>query len=341
MRIGIVNDLPLAVEALRRSIVMGRRDRVIWVATSGEQAVDLCAQETPDLVLMDLILPGIDGVETTRRIMRATPCAILVVTVSVGTNSWRAFEAMGHGAIDAIDTPLLGTGDALVNVAPFLAKIDTIARLIGDPNSMAHPLKGERGPWLLRPDHGLVVIGASAGGPAALMTILGSLPQNFPAAIVVVQHIDGRFAAGLAQWLGGNSALPVRLAREGESPVSGTVLLAGTNDHLVLNGPARLGYHAEPSEYAYRPSVDVFFQSVSHLWLGDVVGVLLSGMGRDGAFGLKALRNKGHHTIAQDQATSAVYGMPKAAAALDAAVEVLPVQRIAPTLLALFTDSKL
>src|SRR5258708_23411575 len=123
--------------------------------------------------------------------------------------------------------------------------------------------------------------------------------------------------------------MPVLVAKEGDRLSSGTSLLAGTNEHLILKAPDRLGYTTEPRDHAYRPSVDVFFESLSELWPGDAVGVLLTGMGRDGALGLKKMRNKGHYTIAQDETTSAVYGMPKAAATLAAAVDILPVNRIA------------
>ena len=126
------------------------------------------------------------------------------------------------------------------------------------------------------------------------------------------------------------------VARAGEAPIPGKVLLAGTNDHLTLLAGGALAYTPHPRDYVYRPSVDVFFESVAQHWTGEAVGVLLTGMGRDGAIGLKALRNQGRHTIAQDQATSAVYGMPKAAAALGAAVDILPLDRIAPKLVALF-----
>jgi two-component system, chemotaxis family, response regulator WspF len=180
----------------------------------------------------------------------------------------------------------------------------------------------------------LVAIGSSAGGPPALAILLRGLPRSFPAAIVIVQHIDGRMAAGMAEWLGHQSALPVRVAVEGDHPTSGHVLIAATSDHLVLKSADRLGYTSEPRELVYRPSVDVFFQSVRRRWRASAVGVLLSGMGRDGAVGLKALRDHGCHTIAQDEASSAVYGMPKAAAAISAAVDVLPMDHIAARLIA-------
>lgn len=330
MRIGIVNDMPLAVEALRRALQLEPRHSIAWVARDGAEAVEQCARDLPDLVLMDLVMPRMGGVEATRRIMAATPCPILVVTSSVGANTAKVYEAMGHGALDAVDTPALGLGDRAA-AAPLLAKVATIGKLVGD-----------RGEALPRPRHGaapaaaggagLVAIGASAGGPAALAELLGGLPAGFPAAVVIVQHVDRQFAAGMAEWLGRHCALPVRLAQEGERPAGGTVLLAGTNDHLCFRSAGRLGYTAEPKDHVYRPSVDVFFNSVCRNWPGRAVGVLLTGMGRDGAAGLKALRERGFHTIAQDQASSAVFGMPKAAIALDAACEVLPLSRIAASI---------
>ncbi|HSW12241.1 MAG TPA: chemotaxis response regulator protein-glutamate methylesterase [Solimonas sp.] len=335
MRIGIVNDLPLAIEALRRALALNPAHEIAWIAMDGVEAVAACARDTPDLVLMDLLMPQMDGVEATRRIMAATPCAILIVTVNVGANAWRVYDAMGHGALDAVDTPELGGGNERRAAAPLLAKIDTIGRLIGDRRQEPVAAVGGDRIGVSARELQLVAIGASAGGPAALAQLLGALPSTFPAAIVLIQHVDEHFAAGMAEWLNRQSRLPVRIATEGMRPVAGTALLAATGDHLALVGAERLGYTPEPRDYVYRPSVDVFFDSVRRHWRGGVVGVLLTGMGRDGATGLKALRDKGVHTIAQDQASSAVYGMPKAAAALQAATEILPLERIAPRLVEL------
>jgi two-component system, chemotaxis family, response regulator WspF len=329
VRIGIANDVPTIAESLRRIVSIRPGTQVIWVARDGAEAVTMCAKDTPDLILMDLIMPRIDGVEATRQIMANTPCAILVVTSSVGTNSQRVFEAMGHGALDAIDTPTLAPEKSRAPAAALIATIDRIAKVIANRNERA-VIKSA--PAAVRPmSHrgGLVAIGSSAGGPAALAKVLGGLPRDFPASIVIVQHVDERFAIGMAEWLNQISPLPVRVAGEGDLPSPGNVLLASTRDHLTLKSADRLGYSPEPADYVYRPSVDVFFQSVARVWRGDVVGVLLTGMGRDGAIGLKALRDKGWHTIAQDRASSAVYGMPKAAAELNAAVEILALDRIA------------
>ena len=333
MRIGIVNDLPGTSALLRRIVDLTPKHHVIWVAGSGAEAVELCLGETPDLILMDLVMPSMNGAEATRRIMASTPCAILIVTVSLRDNAGLVLNALTHGAIDAVDIPTID-GDLRNGAGAILTKIDTMSRLIGERPGTGNPTARPRVrvPALPRADR-LIAIGASAGGPAVLSRILRGLPKEFPAAIVVVQHVGEQFASGMADWLAQDSALPVRVAEEGDQPGTGCVLLARTSDHLTMKTANCLGYTAEPANYAYRPSVDVFFKSVCRLWLGDVVGVLLTGMGRDGALGLKALRDGGHYTIAQDEATSAVYGMPKAAAALNAAVDILPADRIAPKLM--------
>jgi two-component system response regulator WspF len=333
MKIGIVNDLGIALEALRRALAQRPEHTILWSATDGEEAVARCAQNRPDLVLMDLLMPGMDGVEATRQIMAHTPCAVLIVTASVKDNAPLVFEAVGYGAIDATDMPVLGDGAG--DAAPLLAKIDMIGRLIGDrPTKTAR--KSADCP---SPAHRLVAIGASAGGPLAVAKVLGELPATFPAAIVVIQHIDEQFTQGMADWLSRSSNWPVRLAQPGDRPAAGTVLLARAHEHLVINADGCLGYTREPAELSYCPSVDVFFESINASWPGQAIGVLLTGMGRDGAAGLKELRLRGHHTIAQDKASSAVYGMPKAAAELGAAVDILPIEKIAPRLRDVFATN--
>lgn len=334
MKIAIVNDMPMAVEALRRALAFDPSHEVVWVATNGAEAVQYCAELTPDLILMDLIMPVMDGVEATRRIMAESPCAIVIVTVDRQQNVHRVFEAMGHGALDVVDTPAVGAGNAQEAAAPLLRKILNIGWLIGQSGSRVRSAPQPLRNGVAR--RSLVAIGSSAGGPAALEVLLKGLPKDFPAAIVLDQHVDQVFAAGMAEWLSSASGLPVRLAREGEPPQSGTVLLAGTNHHIRLLKNGTLAYTAEPVNEIYRPSIDVFFESVASYWNGDAVGVLLTGMGRDGAQGLKLMRDQGYLTIAQDQNSSAVYGMPKAAAAIGAAAEIRPLDKIAPRLLEIF-----
>lgn len=336
MRIGIVNDMPLAVEALRRALSRDPGHQVIWTAKDGAEALALTARQRPDLILMDLLMPNLNGVQATRQIMSCRPCAILVVTDNVGINAGLVFEAMAYGALDAIDTPYLGTGDPRQYATPLLKKINDIEQRLRQDKAVGPETEIEAVLPSKQPV-GLVAIGASAGGPGALAVLLGGLPKEFKAALVIIQHIDEKFVNGMADWLNHHSVIPVRLAKDGDRLETGTVLLAGAGAHLVLKNANRLGYTSEPHHSVYKPSIDVFFSSVCKHADGKAVGVILTGMGADGARGLKALREKGCHTIAQDEATSTVYGMPKAAATLGAAVDILPIEGIASKLAGVFS----
>ncbi len=335
MKIGIANDMVLAAEALRRLIARSAKHEVIWIAHDGVEAVRRCERERPDVILMDLFMPQLNGIEATRQIMSRTPCAIVIATNSVRTNTGKVFEAMGAGALDAVKIPTLADLEKPDGGRELLAKLETINKLVGAP-----PRNGKfpAPPLAISPRlpnvraTKLVAIGSSAGGPAALTTILSHLPASFPAAVVIVQHVDKQFAEGLTGWFATHSKLEVRVAAEGDVLHPGVVYLAGRDRHLVMFSPTQLGYSTKPVETSYCPSVDVFFKSVAQQWRGRAVGVLLTGMGRDGAEGLKALRDAGHVTIAQDKGSSAIYGMPKAAAELKAAQEILALDKIAARL---------
>jgi len=325
VRIALVNDLPIAIEALRRALAEAPRHTIAWIARDGAEAVQKCREDTPDLILMDLIMPVMDGVEATRQIMKNTPCAILVVTVTVHGNAPKVFDAMGYGALDAVDTPVLRSDGRAEGGGKFLEKIAIIERLLGAGRRASRDWERQAAAASLPP---LVAVGASTGGPRALAAMLAPLPREFAAAIVVIQHVGVQFSAGLAEWLGTQTPLAVRVAEDGERAAPGVVLLAGTDDHLIMTAGRTLVYTPEPRECPYRPSVDAFFKSVALNWPVKSLGVLLTGMGSDGARGLLALRDAGWRTIAQDEATCVVYGMPKAAAELGAAAEILPVEKI-------------
>lgn len=329
IRVAIVNDLPMAVAALRRVLDAAPGIEVAWTAADGAEAVDMCARDVPDVVLMDLIMPVMDGVEATRRIMRESPCAIVVVTATVSGNAGKVFEAMGHGALDAVATPVLGPDGAVSGGEELLKKIFTIAKLLARPGGSQRPAAPAQAAPPPSGQPPLAVIGASTGGPKAVATILAAMPKDMEAALVVVQHVDMRFADGLAEWLASQCPLRVQVAARGQKILPGVVHVAGTNDHLVLRPDLTLDYQAEPADYPYRPSVDAFFDSVARHWRRPGVAALLTGMGRDGAKGLLALRLAGWPTIAQDEATSVVYGMPKAAVEMGAAKRVLPLSEIA------------
>ena len=333
MRIAIVNDVTLAVEALRSVVTSVPEYQIAWTASDGAEAVQKCAADIPDLILMDLIMPRMDGAEASRRIMRESPCAILIVTATVEGHSSKVFEAMGWGALDAVKTPVLLNSADPAPGSQLLAKIAMIGRLIGKtrsrrtraPSAPATSKPEQPG----RPGFPLIAIGSSTGGPTAVARVLSGLPEDLNAAIAVVQHVDEIFAPGLASWLARESGRDVKIIARGDRVDPSFVQIASTNDHLRLTPGLRLTYTEEPSDYSYRPSADVFFQTVVNHWAGTAVGVLLTGMGDDGAKGLLAMRQAGWHTIAQSPETCIAYGMPKAAAKLGAAVEILPLDQIA------------
>ena len=331
MRIAIVNDMPMSVEVLRRVITAGGH-KVAWVALNGADAVAQCAADRPDLVLMDLIMPVMDGVQATAAIMRRSPCAILIVTASVRSNAPKVFDAMGFGALDVVGTPIWGGRDAVGEGRALLEKIATIGKLIQAEKTGVTPLRGaaRKGVSGLPV---LVALASSTGGPKALAAILSALPRRADVTVVSVQHLDMQFSDGLAEWLSSHSEYPVLPVRRGMVPEPGGAFLAATNDHLVLAGDLTFQYTREPAENPYRPSADTFFASLRAHWPEPGVAGLLTGMGSDGADGLLALRQAGWHTLAQDEATSVIFGMPGAAARIGAAVEILSLAEIAPAIL--------
>jgi two-component system response regulator WspF len=333
MRVAIVNDLALAREVLRRVIASAPGHTVAWTAADGAEAVARAAQDRPDVILMDLVMPVMDGVEATRRIMAESPCPILLVTSSVTENYTRVFEAMGHGGLDAVNTPVLAAGGAVRGGDAVLARLARLAAAKQAPSRAAAlaPAAPAAKPAGAGPP--LVLLGASTGGPEALACVLAGLPAGFPAAVVIAQHIAADFVPGLADWLQGRTPLRVRLVREGDEASPGAVHLAMSADHLVLRPDRRLGYTVEPAENPFRPSVDVLFASAAAHWPQPGVAVVLTGMGNDGGRGLLALRQGGWFTVAQDQATSVVYGMPRHAAELHAPRQVLPLAEVGPAIL--------
>lgn len=333
MKVAIVNDLRIATEALRRVVLSQPAHSVAWTAPDGETAVRLCRENPPDVVLMDLVMPGMNGAEATRQIMQLCPCPILVVTATVAGNYALVCEAISHGAYDAVCTPVLGSAPPAEAGAAILAKLANVekirSRLAAQREAPSAPARRAGHPSVKRSPLPLVALGASTGGPQALRTVLSQWPKDFAAGVLVAQHISAAFASSLAVWLSHDCAMTVRTASDGDRPEAGVVLVARTDDHLMMRPDGTLAYTPEPRDNPFRPSVDVLFESLARHERGASVAVLLTGIGRDGARGLLELRRAGWHTIAQDQATSIVYGMPQAAHQLNAAVEILPIHAIA------------
>ncbi|MEO6923264.1 MAG: chemotaxis-specific protein-glutamate methyltransferase CheB [Bryocella sp.] len=329
MQVGIVNDVRVIAESLRRIVADTPGFSVAWVAHDGDAAVERYRVQPVDIVLMDLVMPGMDGAQTTEAMMKIRSCAILVVTATVVGNRELVYAAMGKGALDAVNTPDAGSQ---ASVAELRRKLTTVSRLVASDQN--HPAAQPTGPFARQSPSmsaprnadertpALIGIGASTGGPQAIATILRGLPKDFNAAIVVVQHLDRQFVPGLERWLQRESKLPIRLAADDETLHRGGVWLADSDHHLIvrgsLNGSIRVQYTDEPKDSPNRPSVDIFFESMVQLRGVHRCGVLLTGMGSDGAAGLLALRNAGAPTFAQDAESCVVYGMPAVALKLGA-----------------------
>lgn len=314
-------------------------------AEDGKTAIELCCAVRPDVVTLDMMLPVMSGLAATEYIMAHCPTPILIVSASTNRGElFRTYDALAAGAVDVLEKPTGEERDGdwearLVEVVKLVSRIKVIthprAKLAGWRPGLSVP------PLPEVPDTpsscGLVAIGASTGGPGALVQILRGLPADFPAPVLVVMHLDRAFAGSFAEWLDGQSPIRVAYARDGERlPKTGTarVLLAPPDRHLTLR-QGRLVLTEDPERHSCRPSVDVLFESIAREAAPECVACLLTGMGKDGAQGLLSLRRAGGFTIAQDEATSVVYGMPREAVLLGGAERVLPLSHIAPTLAAL------
>ena len=328
IRVLVADDSELFRELLSSVVAADPGFEVVATAADGNAAAALARRLRPDVITMDLAMPDADGFSGIARIMAETPTPILVLTANraevVG------FKALSLGALDIVEKPGVG-----VDLADYGAQIRSRLRLLAGVKVIRH-LRGLRGQKLSPPARArraeLVLMGASLGGPRALATVLKGLPADFPAPVVVVQHIADGFTEGLAGWLQQESHLAVREARDGDPLRPGLVLLAPSGHHLVVaEGVAHLS-DAAPVD-TFKPSVTPLFLSAAGAYGGRACGVLLTGMGRDGAEGLLAIRRAGGFTVAQDEASSAVFGMPKAAIDLGAVDRVLALDDIPRALL--------
>jgi two-component system, chemotaxis family, response regulator WspF len=320
IRIGIVNDVLLASRVLRRVLQNQPDLEVVWDAADGVEAVQKCMEDRPDIVLMDLVMPNMNGVEATRRIMIDAPCAVLIVTSTIDGHLNMVYEAMGYGALDVTTTPVVGDSRVSDDGEALRQKIRSLVARLPERNLGANKPAASgaevRSAALLAPR--LVLLGASTGGPAAIHQILRMLPSHFNAAVVVAQHIDPEFVKGLGDWLATASRLPIQLTAGETSLKAGQVYLLDSRHHAQLVGPDRLSATDQAGGSYYRPSIDLLFGSAADVARRGSVGVLLTGMGRDGAQGLLRMRQAGLFTISQSADSCVVYGMPRAAEAIQA-----------------------
>jgi two-component system, chemotaxis family, protein-glutamate methylesterase/glutaminase len=310
---------------------------IVGQATTADEGIALVARTRPDVVTLDLQLPDHNGNYVIEQIMANTPTAILVLSATVnGPQSAPAIEALVRGALDALPKPQRWTAEHEVKLR---RSVRTLAKVTVIRHHKGRPAIRPGGPALPAPVASPVVaLAASTGGPAALAEVLAGL-GGLAAPVLVVQHIHADFVAGLVSWMARVSALPVRLARHGELLVNGHVYIGPGDVHLHLGSGGRIALASHPAT-VHRPSADELFRSVAEHAGPAGVGVLLTGMGSDGANGLLALRNRGGHTLAQDEASCAVFGMPKAAYLLGAVSDVVALEDIAATVVRAVQDMR-
>lgn len=329
IRILLADDALLVRAILRDALLQAGDMIVVGEATNGVEAITLNEQLRPDIIIMDILMPMMGGLEATEAIMGKRPVPILILSATHDDKDVNlAFTAIKKGALEVMGKPTLTSGG---NQAEFFSRLFEKIRMLSRIK-VIHHIKRQKQvmPVAARPTTGrrnILAIGASTGGPRAVLSILRTLPAGFMGAVFVVQHISSGFAKGFAHWLDLECQVPVRLAESGDMPATGEVLVAPTDCQMFLeNGIIRVT--DAPAVNCCRPSIDVFFSSLAVDRGGDSVGVLLTGMGRDGAQGLADIRSRGGITIVQDEKSCAVFGMPKAAISLDAADEVLPLETI-------------
>jgi two-component system chemotaxis response regulator CheB len=343
----IVEDSPIATAILKRILNAAPNIEVVGTAKTGVEALAMLARVQPDVICTDLHMPEMDGLEFTSEVMATYPRPILVISASVQDDDTRhVFELLQAGAVDIFPKPRAGlTADyekikeELIHKIRILSGVKVMTRrrktnsqttISKSPSLVSAPSAAT--PGAIAPIKA-IAIGASTGGPQALQTIFSALPKNFPVPIICVQHISEGFLQGFLDWLNGHSRLSIKIADAGEYPQAGIVYFPPEKRHLEIDNQGRFRYsNAEPWS-GHRPSVTVTMQSAASYYQKNVLGVLLTGMGRDGAEGMLAIANAEGWTIAQDRESSVVFGMPHEAIALGAAKQVLPLGAIAAALL--------
>jgi two-component system chemotaxis response regulator CheB len=342
IRVLLVDDSLLTLAILKRMLASAPEIQVVGTATNGKEALDMIPSLQPDVICTDLHMPVMDGLELTKAVMQKFPRPILVLSISVQKEQTsNIFQLLEAGAIEVMAKPLGEVGmdyglDAqeLVSKIKILSGVVVIRKRGREPYATAPPSVNHL-PQIEAVPPRIIGIGASTGGPQAFQEILTHLPGNFPVPLLCVQHISEGFMQGMVDWLSYKCPLKIVTGETGIEPQPGTVYFPRSGLHLAVDGNGRLECSDAPICDSHRPSISVTFKSLAQHYGSEAAGVLLTGMGRDGVAGMLAIAQAGGTTIAQDEKSSIVFGMPKEAIAANAARYVLPLTKIAPALLKL------
>jgi two-component system chemotaxis response regulator CheB len=351
IRVLVVDDSAVCRAFLSHILASDPRIEVVGAVDDGASALEAAVAIRPDVITMDIEMPGMNGYEATRRIMESTPTPIIVVSAADNVREiGMSFHAIESGALSVLPKPRGGDSPEsqkqaadLVLMVKLMAEVKVIRRWTRGQEK-THPAAKPRDapverPSAAREDGPVVLIGASTGGPMPIRTILSLLPPGFPAAVLVVQHIASGFGAGFAEWLAGSCDLPVHIAVDGESVLPGRVYVAPDGAHLGVEKGPRIRFGLGAPENGLKPSVSYLFRTAAQVYGKNAVAILLSGMGKDGAEELKALKDGGAMTYAQDRASCVIFGMPGEAVRLGGASFTLPPEGIAAALLSLVRAS--
>lgn len=342
IRVLVVDDSAVLRQSTKFILESDPDLKVIGEATNGVDALDQVDRLRPDVITMDIRMPKMDGLEAIRQIMAVRPAPIVVVTsIDLDRELGVTAQATKLGAVSVLRRP---ESVASPNYRTFAASLIQQVKLMSDVKLVHRPLEGRdlRSAGLAAPPAGgfggvanrttkteIVAIGSSTGGPAALHKLLSGLPGSFPLPVVVVQHISFGFVKGLAEWLNDACQVRVKVAEQGERLQAGTVYIAPDECHLQVDRFNKISLSSADPVGGFRPSVTPLFQSVAHSYGAAAIGVILTGMGSDGAAGMLAMKQAGALNLAQDEATCVVFGMPKEAIALGAVQHVVPLDKMA------------
>jgi two-component system, chemotaxis family, protein-glutamate methylesterase/glutaminase len=342
IRVLVVDDSATARTLLTSILAADPAIQVVGEASDGVEAIALSQQLRPDLVTMDLHMPRLDGLEATKEIMITAPTPIVIVTGTTRAREVKdSLDALRVGALEVLVKPpgpkspgFVAAAQHLVATVKALSQVKVVRHW--RPPSARPAVRST--PALVRPGSTrgrIVAIAASTGGPAALQCLLSGLPGDFGLPILLVQHITPGFVSGLASWLDSSSPLRVKLAEEGEPLAARTVFLSPDHRHLGVSGQGTVALSSSPPIGGFRPSGNFLFESVARAFGAGAVAVILTGMGDDGVEGLRIVHRMGGHVIAQNEATSVIFGMPGAAIAAGLVDLVQPLSAISPYLVAL------
>lgn len=343
IKVLVVDDSPTAREFLVYLFASDPNFQVIGTAFNGEDAVAAVRNKRPDVVTMDIHMPKMNGYDATRVIMESCPVPIVIVTGSLPDDEMKApFAALDAGALAVIKRPEsirhpdhAATARALIQTVKLMSEVKVVRRWAGHKLAQATSAPVFKEAFSINGGTRLIAIGSSTGGPLVLQQILSSLPKDLPVPIVVVQHITEGFTEGFSEWLMDASGFPVSVAIEGEVMKPGHVYIAPNGRHVTVNSQGRIALKNGVPEHGHMPSVSCLFRSVADAYGAKAIGVLLTGMGKDGSAELGMMKEKGAITLAQDKASSVVHGMPGEAISLGGATYVLPPEKIASALAAI------